>query len=163
VLVRFQFQQPPGKKSGTMLKLVIEISLARYWFCRCLRSPPRAAGRRGQAAEREENRCGLARAGSPVPLGVEFAEEFSLFDYSLYGALPDKSSNRESILQLKRRNPLTNPGWAALHKMDWWSTDRWGVLSATGNHEQEWPRKSGSSRMSWPDEMKTTGNKKIDI
>ena len=121
MLVRFQFHKPPGKKSGTMFKLVIEISLAALLV---LPLPTFAAqsGRTGGGQAAEQRGESLRALAEQVRLGrsvVEFAEEFSLFDSQLYGALPDKSSNRESILQLNEEIRSTNSRLGqALNKMD---------------------------------------------
>jgi hypothetical protein len=104
-----------------MIKFVIEISLAVLMALplQAFSAEEAVAGSGDREAQSE---AGLRNLAENIRLGrsvLEFAEEYSMFDTQLYGSLPDKSQNQESIRQLNEDIRSTGSRLGqAMNKMD---------------------------------------------
>ena len=93
-----------------MIKIVLEISLS-VLTAFPLHAFAAETGKADSGRRVAQSEATLRALSDNIRLGrsvLEFAEEYSMFDTQLYGSLPDKSRNQESIRQLNKDIRSTN-------------------------------------------------------
>ena len=122
-----------------MLRKMFEIFLA-VMVALPLNMRAAEAAEQNPALSVKSTRAALSALAERIRLSrsvMEFAEEYSMFDSQLYGTLPDKTNNRQSILQLNEEIRSTNSKLGqAMYKMDMMTN---GVAPGDGWYRDETP------------------------